>query len=274
MSNIKANILHLYDETNPAKQYEVKVDGGYVHMNYFQEGADNLPANRTYYPVSMVKAEFDGIGDVKSYTQATRAKADTNESGLASELVNRASADSTLQSNIDSEAATARAAEAANAALVGTEQTRAQAKEAQIEATHTAYVSSNDAALASEIARAGASEQVNATGISNNSTAISQEAATARAAEQANAAAVTAEAASRVSGDATLQANIDAESARAQAKEASIDSVIANLLSNTDPASIDSLAEIVSAYGNADNALDARLSQLEQQVASLLSFHS
>lgn len=274
MSNVKANVLKLYDETDSKKKYEVRVSGSNVFMDYFTDGADGLPASRTFYPIVFTKLNLDGLGDVKIYATETRTKADTNESGLAAELVARVNGDSVLQQNINDEESRAVAAEAANASLIGAEQTRAIAKEAQIDATHNAYVASNDAALASEISRAQAAESKNSTDIKTNATAITNESTRAQNAESVLQQNIDDEETARLAGDSAVQTSINEEKARAQAAEASLQSQITNLLSNTDPAALDSLSEIVSAYGNADNALDARISQLEQQVAALLSFHT
>jgi len=102
MSGIKSNVLKLFDETDATKKFEFKVDGSTSFMSYYKEGASGLPADRTYYEVSAPKMSVDGIGDVKSYTQETRNKADTNESGLAQEIVDRGVATAAVQTNLDS----------------------------------------------------------------------------------------------------------------------------------------------------------------------------
>jgi len=274
MSNVKANVLKLYDEVDSKKKYEVRVSGSNVFMDYFTEAASGLPADRTFHPIAFTKMNLDGLGDVRIYANETRTKAENNETGLAVELLARAAADTVLQQNIDDEESRAVAAETANAALVGTEATRAQAKEAQIEATHNAYVASNDAALASEISRAQAAESKNASDIKTNATAITNESTRAQNAESVLQQNIDDEETARLAGISAVQDSVNEEKTRAQASEASLQSQISNLLSNTDAVALNSLAEIVAAYGNADNALDARISQLEQQVAALLSFHT
>ena len=65
------------------------------------------------------------------------------------------------------------------------------------------------------------------------------------------------------------------ETTRAQQVESSLQQQISSLLSNTDPAVIDSIAELVTSFGQngatvtaALNAAVARITQLEQTVAA------
>lgn len=81
---------------------------------------------------------------------------------------------------------------------------------------------------------------------------------------------IDAEASARAQADVTLQANITAEETRAKAREDSIEAAyiaadaalqqqISNFINNVDSDSLDSLAEIVEAFQNADDALSASI---------------
>lgn len=81
---------------------------------------------------------------------------------------------------------------------------------------------------------------------------------------------IDAEASARAQADVTLQANITAEETRAKAREDSIEAAyqsadaalqqqISNFINNVDSGSLDSLAEIVEAFQNADDALSASI---------------
>ena len=98
-------------------------------------------------------------------------------------------------------------------------------------------------AVAAEAAIARAAEQANAT-------AIATEASTARAAEQANADAITAETTRASAAEATIVTNY-------QAADANLQTQINNILNNVDETALNSLAEIVTAFQNADNTLTA-----------------
>ena len=84
------------------------------------------------------------------------------------------------------------------------------------------------------------------TGSSND--AISSE-TTARTTAVAN------ETADRIAGDSDLQSAIDAEISRATSAESGLQSQISNVLSNTDATALNSLAEIVTEFQNADSTL-------------------
>lgn len=274
MSGIKSNVLKLYDETDATKKLEFKVSGSTSFMSYYKEGASGLPADRTFYEVSAPKMSIDGIGDVKTYTQASRSKADTNESGLAQEIVDRGVATAAVQTNVDAEEAARIAGDLAANNAIGTEQAARIAADSAQSATHSAYVASNDAALASEISRAQAAEGVNAASAAANAVSISNEAATARAAEAANAQSVVDEKTRAQGEEGSLNTAITNEAARALAAEANLQGQISNLLSNTDAVALNSLSELVSSYTASDNGLDARLVSIEAQLAALLEFHN
>ena len=274
MSGIKSNKLTLWDETDATKKFEFKVDGSASFMSYYKEGASGLPADRTFYEVSAPKMSIDGIGDVKSYTQATRNKADTNESGLAQEIVDRGVATAIVQSNVDDEKAARIAGDLASNNSIGIEQAARIAADSAQSATHDAYVASNNAALAAEISRAQTAEGVNSASAAANAVSISNEQNRAQTAEAVNAQAIVDEKTRAQGEEGNLNTAITNEAARAAAAEASLQGQISNLLSNTDAVSLNSLSELVSAYTAGDQGLNSRLVQIESQLAALLEFHN
>tara|TARA_R110002096_G_scaffold69149_2_gene166392 strand:- start:15304 stop:19893 length:4590 start_codon:yes stop_codon:yes gene_type:complete len=102
----------------------------------------------------------------------------------------------------------------------------------------------------------------------NIATAVSAETVRATAAEVANAASVSAETSARAAADTALQSALNTEATRASARETAIESAsnaaesalsirIDNVLNNVDSEALNSLAEIVVAFEDADNALAA-----------------
>ena len=98
--------------------------------------------------------------------------------------------------------------------------------------------------------------------------AVATESSRASAAETLLQQNIDAEEAARIAADATLTADLAAEVTRATAREDAIELAyqtadsalttrIDNIVSNTDPAALDSLAEIVTAFQNADSVLTA-----------------
>ena len=98
--------------------------------------------------------------------------------------------------------------------------------------------------------------------------AVATESSRASAAETLLQQNIDAEEAARIAADATLTADLAAEVTRAVAREDAIELAyqtadsalttrIDNIVSNTDPAALDSLAEIVTAFQNADSVLTA-----------------
>jgi hypothetical protein len=154
---------------------------------------------------------------------AVKTKIDGVNSAISDEESARLAADSTLTTNLATEASTARAAEAANATAISDEETRATAAEGVLTSNLNTEISDRTTAVSNEAsARASAD-----TTLQSN---IDAEATTARAAESANAtaisdeetariAAVSSEASTRASADTALQSEIDAEETRATAAE-------------------------------------------------------
>ena len=91
--------------------------------------------------------------------------------------------------------------------------------------------------------------------------------------------AVSTETAARIAGDSVLQSAIDAEISRATGAESGLQTQISNILSNTDATALNSLAEIVTEFQNADSTLTGvvgshgtRLTSLESGVSAIESW--
>ena len=136
--------------------------------------------------------------------EALDAQIKTNADAIASEASTRASADTTLQSNIDSEASSRASADSTLQSNIDAEETARQS------ADSTLQTNINDEA--SSRASADTTLQSN----------IDAE-------ETARIAAVSGEATARSSADTTLQSNIDAEASTARAAESALDAAKANL---------------------------------------------
>ena len=232
----------------------------------------------------------------KSYVDAqVSAAGDSAAAGLASEQSARESADSGLQSAIDTEkgridailsAATADAdsfAEIVN--LINSVDTES-------DSAFGSYVISNNAALAQESADRAA-------GDASLSSDVADEASARQSADSA-------EQSARESADSSLQANIDAEAGTRgtadaalsgrldvleadpvtksyvdtwggdeantrSAADANLQSQIDNLTSNLDPAALDSLTEIVGAFQAADSDLTAAVTALGTSASSAVA---
>ena len=136
--------------------------------------------------------------------EALDAQIKTNADAISTESSARASADTTLQSNIDSEASSRASADTTLQSNIDAEETARQS------ADSTLQTNINDEATA----RASAD-----TTLQGN---IDAE-------ETARIAAVSGEATARASADTTLQSNIDAEASTARAAESALDAAKANL---------------------------------------------
>ena len=136
--------------------------------------------------------------------EALDAQIKTNADAISSEASTRASADTTLQSNIDSEASSRASADTTLQSNIDAEETARQS------ADSTLQTNINDEA--SSRASADTTLQSN----------IDAE-------ETARIAAVSGEATARASADTTLQSNIDSEASTARAAESALDAAKANL---------------------------------------------
>jgi hypothetical protein len=154
--------------------------------------------------------------------EALDAQIKTNADAISSEASTRASADTTLQSNIDSEAS-ARSSD--DTTLQGNIDTEAASRAS----ADTTLQSNIDA---EETARQAADSTLQ-TNITDEATARASADTTLQgnidAEETARIAAVSGEATARASADTTLQANIDSEASTARAAESALDAAKANL---------------------------------------------
>ena len=136
--------------------------------------------------------------------EALDAQIKTNADAISSEASTRASADTTLQSNIDSEASTRASADTTLQSNIDDEETARQSADSTLQTNiddEASARSSADTALQSNI----------------------------DAEETARIAAVSGEATARASADTTLQSNIDAEASTRAAAVSNLDSTKANL---------------------------------------------
>ena len=193
---------------------------------------------------------------------AVKTKIDGVNSAISAEEAARIAADSTLTTNLASEASTARAAEAANATAISDEETRAIAAEGVLTTNLNQEISDRTTAVSNEAsARASAD-----TTLQSN---IDAEATTARAAEAANAtaisdeeaariAAVSAEASTRASADTANATAISDEETRATAAEATLTANLNTEISDRQTA----VSGEATLRANADAALDAAKANL------------
>ena len=270
MSGVKSYQLNLFEEADPAKQMKLSVGptGGILDYkrNWGQPDESNLG-------FAMTKLSVDGIGDVKQYGLDRKAEIDTNASGLAAEIVSRGAQDSVLSGLITAEESARVAAVAANATLIGTETANRVSGDSAITAQHNAYVSSNDAAVAAVIATQTANKNTSDSGIATNAAGLAQELLDRAAQDTVLDGKITTEQTARQTGDAGLQASLDAEIALARSSEAAIQAQITNILQSS-PESLNQLSELVAAYTASDNGLNARITVLENIVASLADLHA
>ena len=227
--------------------------------------SDGTIANFTYNASdNAFKATVDMYANgYKVITTDSLAVAEsTIASNLASEATFARAAESTLQVNINNEIVRASAAESVNASAIASEVTRATAAESTIasdlvvEATRaTAAESVNASAIASEVTRATAADSVNAS-------AIAAEATRATAAENVIASNLTAEIARATAAESTNASAIAAEATRATAAESALNSSVTvergridAILLSAD-ADKDSFAEIVSLINSVDQTND------------------
>jgi hypothetical protein len=274
MSGIKANRLKLYDEADPSKVANISVEGNVAFFTMYKEAESKMPADRTFYPISMAKLQVDGIADVRTYAEARKAQNDATDAALTSESAARAAGDVVLDTKIGTETAARTAADSANAALIGTEQAARIAADQSLQAQHDARAASVDASLAAESkARADADIAADAKIGTETAARVAGDAALQSSIDGLTSGAA-AESKAREDADTALDTKITAETAARVSDVADLQSQITNILSNTDAIALNSLAEIVADYQSVDAGHVARLVLLESQVAELLSFHS
>ena len=213
---------------------------------YLQGQIDNIVSN-------LDPAALDSLTEIVSAFQGADGSlidtvnnlAITASTALAAEAAERAVQDGYLSSDISDETSRAMAAEAVLLSAISSETSRATGAESVVQA-----------AVNAEGTRAAAAESV----LQGN---IDSEAS-------ARAAADSSEEAARIAGDNSLQSAISAELLRATTAEQGLQSQISSIISNTDSASLDSLAEIVDAFQNADGDLLAAINSLSVSANSAL----
>ena len=255
-----------------------------------QDAINALSTTHTSELSAEIAARVSGdaavAADAAALVASEAAARQIADSGLSDDM---AAMETSLQANIDAEALARANADTAEASA------RAAADSALSDDINAVsddlggYITSNDAALAAEIARAQGAEVANANAISaettraqnaeaalqddiagvadalgayetSNDAALAAEIARATAAEQANASAL---AAYQTSNNDALAAEI----ARAQAAEAVLSGRVDDVLSNVDAEAIDSFTELIAAFEAADG-------EIEQSVADLLATHN
>jgi hypothetical protein len=154
---------------------------------------------------------------------AVKGKIDGVNTAISAEETARIAADSTLTTNLASEASTARAAEAANASAISAEETRATAAEGVLTTNLAAEETARIAAVSSEASARSSADTALQDNIDDEETAriAADSTLTSDLAQEVTdrTTAVSSEASTRASADTALQGEIDAEETRAQAAE-------------------------------------------------------
>jgi len=279
MADYKSRELTLYNDSGFKLQVR-PIDGSTDAGPGFSIKTTLLNGNGdwgVHIPMLKVDTMF-GVRTVGSSIGTHEYKIGVLEGGLAGEVTSRQNADTTLQQNIDSEAAT----------RLAQDQTHTTAIAQEVSARTTGDFNLN-AAIVSEAASRAAADVVLTNAVAQLNIDVPAEAVLARAEEKklsdrinveitARSDAVTAEAAARLSADNALGVRCDglvagaaAEVARAQAAEEKLSERISFIASNLDPVALDSLTELVSHF-NANGATYAsRLTWLEGVVQELLN---
>ena len=270
MSGVKSYQLNLFEEADAAKQMKLSVGPTGAILDYKRNWGAPDESNLGF---AMTKLSVDGLGDVKQYGLDRKAEIDTNTSGLASEIVSRGAQDTVLSGLITAEESARVAGDIATNTLLGTEQAARIAGDAGLQAQHVAYVASNDASIVAVVATQTANKTSADSGIATNAAGLAQELLDRAAQDTVLDGKITVEQTARQTGDAGLQASLDAEIALARSSEAAIQSQITNILQSS-PESLNQLSELVAAYTASDNGLNARITVLENIVASLADLHN
>jgi len=226
--------------------------------------------------------------DATTKANNAEAAAKTYSDGIvATESSTREAADDLLEGQITAEATTR--ANADNAL-----DTRATALESEMTLTQTSVGVATDGAY---VSRTGSNFLDTAVSLKDESTkldvALKSEETARIAADNTLTNNLNSEISSRTSGDASLQSQITAEvgratsveqanaaniatnatsisdeATRAQTAEAAVNARVDFIVSNTDPAALDSLTEIVTAFGDADSDLTSLISSNQTDIAT------
>jgi hypothetical protein len=170
---------------------------------------------------------------LKDLEAALQGQINTVDGKVDAEVIRATAAEGVLQGNIDAEVA------------------RATAEELRIEGKHDAYVTSNDAALASEAATRLANDNTLQGNIDALSGAVEADFATMELDFQS---ALSAEESARIAADSGLQAAIDVEKGR-------LDAVLAGA-----DVDFDTLKEIADAYQLADTGILSQIVTLDGKI--------
>ena len=279
----RAHVLNLYDSSDAhhfqvspgLDQVDVSYDSGSLPVNFLNLYASGVDVSEQMADnASAILAEasraFNAEGDLSAYVDTNREALDDVDAGLrtdidaevarsiqiddeviaglAAEVVNRQTGDSTLQNSLNLEVTRASGAETSiNNALVDYKLSNDTKLDADI-AELASYKSSNDAKLDSQITT------YDAYVVSNDARSANIEASVVQSNTDSSGL-VSAEEAARIAAVANLQTQIN------------------NLIANTDATALNSLAEIVTNYQSIDNAVISRLNSIEATLTELVNQH-
>ena len=188
---------------------------------------------------------------------AVKGKIDEVNSSISAEEAARIAADSTLTTNLATEASTARAAEAANATAISDEETRATAAEGVLTTNLAQEVTDRTNAVSAEATARSSADTTLQSNIDDEETAriAADSTLTTNLAQEVTdrTNAVSSEASTRASADTALQGEIDAEEARAQAAEGVFTTNLAQEVTDRQTAVSAEAATRAAAITNLDN---------------------
>lgn len=194
----------------------------------------------------------EGDNEAAIIAEAAQARsAESNLSGLiTTEAGLRETADSAISSDLSNEITRATGAESALNSSISTETLRAQGVE-----------STNASAISAEADRAALAEAANATNLTDyetsNNAALAQEVADRASAVTTLQADVDAKNNARMAGISTVNDALTAEVTAREAADAALQTQITNIVNNSDPEALDSLTEIVAEFQANDSSLEA-----------------
>ena len=188
---------------------------------------------------------------------AVKGKIDGVNTAISAEEAARIAADSTLTTNLATEASTARAAEAANATAISDEESRATAAEGVLTSNLAQEVTDRTNAVSAEASARSSADTTLQGNIDAEETAriAADNTLTSDLAQEVTdrTTAVSNEATARSSADTTLQSNIDAEASTARAAEAANASAISQEVTDRQTAVSAEASTRAAAITNLDN---------------------